>query len=147
MQTQTSYASIFGAGKTQAQNFKILKEKKFRQQELSRYFKPQAAKQLEDWLLVNDDEGFLQRAFVGISEMHTVIKNLEAPGTTNKNFYSGAQVNQKVPRFDKLTMNVKYAKEFRAKSLGRPDPKSNFQQASHISNILYKNYRRAFEAP
>lgn len=78
------------------------------------------------WLEVNTDQSFLQRAFVGISEMHTVIKNLEAPVTTNKNFYNGEKSNQKVPRFDKIAMSVKYAKEFRAKSLGRPDPKSNF---------------------
>ena len=34
--------------------------------------------------------------------MHTVIKNLEAPVTTNRNFYLGEKSNQKVPRFDKM---------------------------------------------
>jgi hypothetical protein len=44
-------------------------------------------------------------------------------------------------------MNIKYAKEFRAKSLGRRDPKSNFQQASNISNILTNNYGKVHDQP
>ena len=61
---------------------------------------------------MNDQDEFTKRIYFTIREMHTIIRNNQAPVSAKMSFFTGRMADQ-VPRFDKMILN---AAQDRAKS-------------------------------
>lgn len=115
--TQTSYRNQFGEPPKAAEDYVVIKQKPFRQLDISSYVMPLPAEFIEKWIKINNQDEFTKRIYFTIREIHTIVKNQEAPITTKKQFFLGRQA-EKVPRFDKIILAAKQLD--RAKSSQQP---------------------------
>lgn len=74
-QNQSSYRQSFGEPPKAAEDFLVIKQKKFRSLEISSYMKPDAAMYIEKWLALGNQDDFVKRVYFTIREIHTIIKN------------------------------------------------------------------------
>lgn len=84
-----------------------MKQKKFRELEISKFCQDLPQIYIEKWLLINDVDEFISKIYFTIRELYTLIKNQEVPNTTATTFFTGRQA-EKVPRFDKIILNAKH---------------------------------------
>ena len=74
---KSSYSLQFGEPPKAAEDYVILKSKKFGDLEISNYVQELPKKFLEKWLSLNNQDEFVKHAYFVTREMHTVIKNAE----------------------------------------------------------------------
>lgn len=87
MYNKSSYNSQFGDRPKGAEDYVIMKYKKFRTLEISQYIQPVAAQYIEKWLTINDQDEFIKRIFFTIRDLHTVVRNQEPASTANSTFF------------------------------------------------------------
>lgn len=104
-QNQTSYRYQFGEPPKAAEDFVVIRQKKLRDLEISTYLKPEAISYLEKWLGFNNSDEFVKRVYFTIREIHTCVKNQEAPIANNNHFFKGTMA-EKAPRFDQIITNA-----------------------------------------
>lgn len=61
------------------EEFTILKQKKFRDLELSKFFMELPAIYVETWLKINDSDELISTLYFTLRDLFTVIKNMEVP--------------------------------------------------------------------
>ena len=107
MTNQTSYRLQFGEPPKAAEDYVILKSKRLKDLEICQYMTPNALQYLDKWININDQDEFTKRIYFTLREIYTVIRNLNAPITTKKSFFTGRSA-EKVPRFDKILLAAKH---------------------------------------
>jgi len=98
-----------------------LKQKKFRELDISTYIQEQPAQYIERWISINDQDEFFKRIYFTIREIHTIVRNQEAPITTKKEVFQGLKA-ERAPRFDKILLQAK----FNDKGTARAKSSSNY---------------------
>jgi hypothetical protein len=78
-----------------------MKQRKFKELEISKFITPEVAGYLEKWISIGNNDEFVKRVYFTIREIHTIIKNYEAPDNSHKIFFQARRAD-KVPRFDKI---------------------------------------------
>lgn len=78
-QNQTSYRYQFGEPPKAAEEFVVLRNKRLSNLEISHYLKPDAVRYIERWLSFGNSDEFVKRVYFTIREIHTIVKNQEAP--------------------------------------------------------------------
>ena len=61
--------------------------------------KPEATEYIQRWINLKNDDEFVKRVYFTSREIHTTIKNYEAPVNNNSIFFQ-KRTADKVPRFD-----------------------------------------------
>jgi len=110
MNNKTSYCKQFGEPPKAAEDFVVLKQKKFRELDISKYCLELPSMFIEKWLLINDVDEFISKIYFTIRELYTLIKNQEIPNTTGNAFLTGKPA-EKVPRFDKMILKAMHGDE------------------------------------
>ena len=92
-----------------AQDYEILRYKKFSQLRISSILKPRVINCIERWLSLNDVSEFTRRIFVVIREIYTILRNQEAPLSLARVEFNGAKQEEhaKPPRIDQLILKHK----------------------------------------
>ena len=101
LNTKTSYCLQFGEPPKAEEDFVVMKEKKFRDLEISKYMKDMASIYIEKWLLVGQDDELISTVYFTVRDLYTFIKANEIPNTSTSHFFTGRKAD-KVPRFDKI---------------------------------------------
>lgn len=76
---QTSYSRQVGEPPKAQEEFTILKTKKFRELEMSKFFNEISAIYIETWLKINDSDELISTLYFTLREIYTVIKNMDVP--------------------------------------------------------------------
>ncbi len=118
MTQKTSYRTQFGEPPKAAEDYVIMKQKKFRSLEISKYIQDIPARFIEKWISINDQDEYTKRIYFTIREIHTIVLNQEAPDQTYTNFFKGSRA-EKAPRFDKMILNAKTIPRATSRSSGR----------------------------
>lgn len=84
---QTAYQKQYGEPPKAAEDFQVMKQKKFRDIEISRYFEKLPTIYVEKWLLINENDELISQLYFTCREMFTVIKNMDVNKTTNSGFF------------------------------------------------------------
>jgi hypothetical protein len=100
MTNVTNYATNFGLRSKEADDYEILRYKKFSQLKIAAVLRPDVNATIDRWLQINDDEIYAKRIYFTVRDIHTFLKNKEPPKTLVKDVYRGEQVQGKPPRFD-----------------------------------------------
>lgn len=79
----------------------IIKDKKFRDLDISRYFSDLPITYIEKWISLGQDNEILKQIYLTIRNLFTTIKNQSLPATTVGAFFTSKKA-EKVPRFDKI---------------------------------------------
>ena len=61
------------------EEFAILKTKKFRDLDISKFFIEMSAIYIETWLKINDSDELISTLYFTLRDLYTVIKNMEVP--------------------------------------------------------------------
>lgn len=77
----------------------VLKDKKFRELEISKYFRTEVIESVEAWIEKGQSDDMISSVYFTSRSLHTFIKQLEVPNTTFNQFFTGKRA-EKVPRFD-----------------------------------------------
>lgn len=77
----------------------VLKDKKFGDLEISKFFRPETIKAVEAWIANGQTDDNISSVYFTVRNVHTFIKQLEVPSTSFRHFYTGKK-GEKVPRFD-----------------------------------------------
>lgn len=133
MTNQTSYRTQFGEPPKAAEDYVILKQKKLRDLEISKYMKESTKNYIEQWLKINDQDEFTKRIYFTLREIYTVVRNLEAPINSNKSFFTGRKA-ERVPRFDKILLEAQHGDRLR--SMGIPKPQQPSQTDIFLERVL-----------
>ena len=100
MTNVTNYSTNFGVRSKEADDYEILRYKKFSSVKIATILKHEVAATIDRWLQINDDEMYAKRIYFTVRDIFTFLKNKEPPKTLVKDGYRGEQVVGKPPRFD-----------------------------------------------
>jgi hypothetical protein len=145
MTQKTSYRTQFGEPPKAAEDYVIMKQKKFRSLEISKYIQDIPARFIEKWISINDQDEYTKRIYFTIREIHTIVLNQEAPDQTYTNFFKGRRA-EKVPRFDKMILNAKNIPRATSQSSGRDFQARSMKMHDHLEALLEgkRDMRRDF---
>ena len=107
MTNVTNYSTNFGIRSKAADDYEILRYKKFSQVRIASILKPEVSATIDRWLQINDDEIYAKRIYFTVRDIFTFLKNKEPPTTLVKDGYRGEQVQGKPPRFDQVIVKYK----------------------------------------
>ena len=107
MTNVTNYSTNFGVRSKEADDYEILRYKKFSSVKIATILKHEVAATIDRWLQINDDEIYAKRIYFTVRDIFTFLKNKEPPKTLVKDGYRGEQVVGKPPRFDQVIVKYK----------------------------------------
>lgn len=73
--TLSSYRDSFGDPPKAAEDFVVMRQKKFSNLEISKFILPHAINYIEKWINMNNKDEFIKRVYFTLREVHTIIKN------------------------------------------------------------------------
>lgn len=100
MTNVTNYSTNFGLRSKAADDYEILRYKKFSQIRIATILRPDVNATIDRWLQINDDEIYAKRIYFTVRDIFTFLKNKEPPKTLMHDGYKGEQTQGKPPRFD-----------------------------------------------
>ena len=106
----TSYSQSFGEPPKATEDFAILKKRKFSSLPLSQYVSASAKQYIEKWISLRNPDEFLKRIYFVMREIHTVIKNQEAPINNHTIWFNRKQAD-KPQRFDQRYLQLREARQ------------------------------------
>lgn len=106
MLNQTSYRRQFGEPPKAAEEYNVMKVKKFTDLEISRFFKKEMQIYIERWLVNSQDDSLVSSLYFTARDMFTFIKQAQNTETSYSHFYP-PKVAEKVPRFDQILLRSK----------------------------------------
>jgi hypothetical protein len=74
MTVMTHYSTFFGSKPKEAQDFEILKHKKFSKLPIATVLKPNVVNTVERWLGINDQDEFTRRVYATVRDIYTAVK-------------------------------------------------------------------------
>jgi hypothetical protein len=80
-----------------------MKNKKFRELDISTYVQDQAKTYIEKWLSVNTTDQYIKLVYFVTREIHTIIRNAQ-PFLTDKKVAFTGKPAEPVPRYDKIIL-------------------------------------------
>ena len=83
-----------------------MKSRQLKDLEISTYFKSDAIQFIQRWINLKNNDEFLKRVYFTLRDIHTTIKNYEAPINSNSIFFQ-KRTADKVPRFDQILAMAK----------------------------------------
>lgn len=113
----------------------ILKQKNFRELEISKYIQPEKAQYIEKWVKINDQDEYTKRIYFTIREINTIVKNQEAPNTSGNAFFQERKA-EKAPRFDKILLAAKQQHIPRAQSTSNQKRGREVPVHDHLAELL-----------
>lgn len=73
--TKSAYSIQFGEPPKATEDYVIMKNKKFRELDISTYVQDQAKTYIEKWLSVNTSDQYIKSVYFVTREIHTIIRN------------------------------------------------------------------------
>lgn len=107
MTNVTNYSTNFGLRSKAADDYEILRYKKFSQIKIATILRPDVNATIDRWLQINDDETYAKRIYFTVRDIYTFLKNKEPPQTLMHDGYRGEQTQGKPPRFDQVIVKYK----------------------------------------
>lgn len=99
---KTTYRVQFGEPPRAAEDFNVMKSKRFRELEISKFFKSDIVSGIETWLNNNPADNQVSQIYFTCRNLHTFIKQHEVPNTTHNHFYTPKKIVDRAPRFDQI---------------------------------------------
>jgi hypothetical protein len=119
MTQKTSYQSHFGEPPKAAEDYVVIKQKKLRDLEISKFLQTEAVNSIERWVENNLHDEFTEKLYFTLREIHTIVKNQAATIPTSSDSFIFKR-GEKAPRYDKILLSVKYNPSTRSKSSFKP---------------------------